>query len=67
MSENKLSEDWKEEIFSEAIGVNPKRELKKGIEAKFVSMAEINEFDKKFKNMQSEGFLAAPNLLTAIL
>jgi type I restriction enzyme S subunit len=42
-----ISEDWEEKIFSEAIDVNPKRELKKGIENKFVSMGDLKESDKR--------------------
>ncbi len=56
MIKYKLSEDWKEEIFSEAIEVNPKRELKKGIEAKFVSMSEIKEFDKRIQRYTIKKF-----------
>lgn len=47
---------WEECIFSEAVNVNPKRELKKGLTAKFVSMAELKEFNKKIKSFTVRTF-----------
>ncbi len=45
-----IPEEWEEVIFSEAITVNPKRELTKGIKTKFVSMADILPFQRKITN-----------------
>jgi len=44
-----IPEDWDVKVFSDVISINPKRELKKGTETKFVSMADIKEFDKKIQ------------------
>ena len=49
LTQGELPEGWAAQIFSEAIVVNPKRELKKGTKSKFVSMADIKEFDKKIQ------------------
>jgi type I restriction enzyme S subunit len=38
--------EWKEEIFSDAINVNPTRVLKKEKKAKFVSMTDLHPFNK---------------------
>jgi len=48
--------DWEEAVFSEAIEVNPKRELKKGQTAKFVSMADIEPFKRKISNFITKEF-----------
>lgn len=50
-----IPDGWKEYIFSEAVEINPKRELKKGASAKFVSMAELKEFNKRI-----QGFIIRP-------
>jgi type I restriction enzyme S subunit len=42
-----IPDDWEEVVFSEAIDVNPKRELKKGTIAKFVGMVDIEPFQRK--------------------
>lgn len=52
----KIPEDWEEKTFSEAINVNPKRKLKKRINATFVSMAGIKEFDKKIHGFTIKKF-----------
>lgn len=52
----KIPEDWEEKTFSEAINVNPKRKLEKGINATFVSMADIKEFDKKIHGFTIKKF-----------
>ena len=51
-----IPEDWEETIFSEAIDVNPKRELKKGQTAKFVSMADVLSFQRKIANFVNREF-----------
>jgi type I restriction enzyme, S subunit len=43
----KIPEDWETKLVSEAISINPKRELKKGSSAKYVSMADIAPYTKK--------------------
>ncbi len=40
---------WQEHILSEVITVNPQRDLKKGSLVKFVSMADLNAFDKEIR------------------
>lgn len=47
---------WEECVFSEAVNVNPKRELKKGATSKFVSMAELREFNKKIQGVTIRQF-----------
>lgn len=51
-----IPEGWEEYIFSEAVNVNPKRELKKGSTAKFVSMADLKEFNKKIQSFAIRQF-----------
>ena len=51
-----IPEGWEELSLSEAIEVNPKREIKKGIQAKFVSMADLKEFDKKIQGFITREF-----------
>ncbi|PXF61165.1 MAG: restriction endonuclease subunit S [Candidatus Methanogaster sp.] len=41
--------EWNPNIFSDVVNVNPKRSLRKGTEAKYVSMADLKEFDKKIQ------------------
>ncbi len=45
-----IPEEWEEVIFSEVVEINPKRELKKGLIAKFVSMADVLPFQRKISN-----------------
>jgi len=45
-----IPEDWEEVIFSKVVAINPKRNLKKGESAKFVSMADIQPFTRKISN-----------------
>ena len=45
-----IPEDWEEISFSEAVEVNPKRELRKGSIAKCVSMANIQPLTKRIFN-----------------
>lgn len=52
----KIPEDWEEIGFSEAVEVNPKRELKKGSIAKSVSMADIQPFTRKISNYTLKEF-----------
>ena len=51
-----IPDGWEKDIFSEAVEINPKRELKKGTTAKFVSMADLKEFDKRIKNFAVRPF-----------
>lgn len=53
---DEIPEGWEEFSLSEAMEVSPKRELKKGIQAKFVSMADLKGFDKKIKNFVIKKF-----------
>ena len=52
----KISEEWEELSLSEAIEVSPKRELKKGTQAKFISMADLKEFNKKIQGFITKEF-----------
>lgn len=45
-----IPEDWKEVKFSDVVEINPKRELRKGETVKFVSMADIEPFQRKISN-----------------
>jgi len=45
-----IPEDWEEIIFSEAVEINPKRELKKGSVAKSVGMEDIQPFARRISN-----------------
>lgn len=47
---DEIPKDWEKICFSEAVEINPKRELKKGNIAKFVSMADIQPFTRKISN-----------------
>ncbi len=47
---------WEETTFSDAIEINPKRELKKGIECKFVSMDNLQEHNKTIHNFDVRKF-----------
>ncbi|MCX5711975.1 MAG: restriction endonuclease subunit S [Candidatus Omnitrophica bacterium] len=47
---------WKEYVFSEVVSINPKRELRKGSTARFVSMSELNEFNKKIQSFTVRTF-----------
>ncbi len=51
-----IPEDWEEVVFSEAIEVNPKRELKKGTKTKFVSMIDLEPFKRKISNFSIKEF-----------
>ena len=51
-----IPEGWEEYLFSEIIEVDPKRELRKGTQAKFVSMADLKEFDKKIQGFITREF-----------
>lgn len=51
-----IPEDWEELKLSEAIGVNPKRELKKGVSAKKVPMDRLSPFNKKIKSFEVSKF-----------
>lgn len=53
---------WKLLPLSEAVDFNPKRELKKGNQTKFVAMTEIQPFTKKYKRFLIESILGAQNL-----
>lgn len=53
---NEIPFGWEECVFSEAVNVNPRRELKKGSTAKFVSMAELKEFNKKIQSFTVRTF-----------
>jgi type I restriction enzyme S subunit len=46
---SEMPNSWQEHILSEAITVNPQRGLKKGSQVKFVSMADLNTFDKTIR------------------
>lgn len=51
-----IPKNWEECIFSEAVEINPKRELKKGSVSKFVSMSDLKEFDKKIQAFVTRKF-----------
>ncbi len=51
-----VPEGWEERIFSEVVDVNPKRELKKGSTARFVSMADLKEFNRKIQSFTTRTF-----------
>ena len=51
-----IPEDWEETTFSEAVEVNPKRELRKGSIAKSVAMEDIQPFTRKISNYISREF-----------
>lgn len=51
-----IPEDWEKLKLSEAIDVNPKRELKKGVSAKKVSMDCLSPFNKKVKSFEISKF-----------
>jgi type I restriction enzyme S subunit len=44
-----IPEEREEIVFSEAVLVNPKRDLKKGTRTKFVSMVELSDFKKRIQ------------------
>ena len=46
----RIPEDWEIKTLSGAIEINPKRELKKGMKAKYVSMQDLKEFNKKIQD-----------------
>lgn len=52
----KTSEDWEISTIADALDINPKRELKKGTNAKAVAMQDIKEFNKKIKNFTLKPF-----------
>jgi len=58
-----IPEGWEELSLSEAIEVDPKRELKKGTQAKFVSMADLKEFDKKIQGFITREFSGGPKFV----
>ena len=47
-----IPEDWNLYVFSQAIDVNPRRELKKGAIAKKVSMQGLQEFRRKIASYE---------------
>ena len=47
---------WEEIIFSEAVEINPKRDLKKGTVTKAVAMEDIQPFTKKIRNYTLKKF-----------
>ncbi len=51
-----IPEDWEEHKLSEAIEVNPKRELKKGVSAKKVPMDCLSPFNKKINSFEISKF-----------
>src|SRR3989344_4634736 len=51
-----IPEDWEELKLSEAIEINPKRDLKKGVSAKKVSMDCLNPFNKKIQSFEVSKF-----------
>jgi type I restriction enzyme S subunit len=51
-----IPEDWEEVVLSEVIDINPKRELKKGTKAKFVSMADLVPMQRKIHNITIKEF-----------
>ena len=51
-----IPEDWEELKLSEAVEVNPKRELKKGVSAKKVPMDCLSPFNKKIKSFEVSKF-----------
>lgn len=58
-----IPEDWEEQLFSEGISVNPKRELRKGVEAKFVSMKDLKEFEKKIQGFSIRKYNGGPKFI----
>src|SRR3989344_5013117 len=51
-----IPENWEELKLSEAIEINPKRELKKGVSAKKVPMDCLNPFNKKIQSFEVSKF-----------
>src|SRR3989344_8121431 len=51
-----IPEDWEELKLSEAIEINPKRELKKGVSAKKVPMDCLSPFNKKIQSFEVSKF-----------
>lgn len=51
-----IPEGWERLPLSEIIEIDPKRELRKGTPAKFVSMTNLKEFDKKIQGFMTRGF-----------
>ena len=51
-----IPEDWEELKLSEAIEINPKRELKKGVSAKKVPMDCLSTFNKKIQSFEVSKF-----------
>jgi len=45
----KIPEDWEVTNLAEVITINPKRNLKKGVKAKYVSMQDLKEYNKKIQ------------------
>lgn len=60
---SEIPEDWEVQLFSEGISVNPKRELKKGIEVKFVSMKDLKEFEKKIQGFSIRKYNGGPKFI----
>ena len=52
----KIPVEWEVNNFIDVINVNPKRNLKKGINAKCVSMSDLKEFDKNIQNYMVKEF-----------
>jgi len=51
-----IPEDWESSTIADALNINPKRELKKGTNAKAVAMQDIKEFNKKIQNFTPKPF-----------
>ena len=53
----KIPKGWKIRLLSEVVEINPKRKLKKGVKSKWVSMADLENFNKKIQNYSSRAFI----------
>lgn len=60
-----IPKGWERLLLSEIVEIDPKRELKKGIPAKFVSMADLKEFDKKIHGFIRREFKGGSRFINA--
>lgn len=62
---NGIPVGWERLSLSELIEIDPKRELRKGIPVKFVSMADLKEFDKKIHGFIRREFKGGSRFINA--
>ena len=56
LQEAATSSDWRETTLGEVVHINPKRALKRGIEAPFVAMADVLENQRELQDLGTRDF-----------